>query len=226
MTPLAASQTQTVPPRRQWARLAMRVGAALLALTILVGATWAIHRWATYPDVPDVAEAGFDTSVAFLGSEDFSRMFEGHRKRYVLSIVDSLKDKPFEELVRLMLERDAARQKAARNVMNLKDRGDVEDAFGRLFIDKFYEQPKLKRDMYLMMFVSAERLGRRPGDVATTQQGTGAGQQRRNRGEPPSPERFKEAFARFTTRQAPQTQAKIAQFFMDVRKQQEIMGIK
>lgn len=225
--PLAASQTQTRRTRTKHLRRALAV---TLTLGVLIAATWGTYRWATYPDVPDVAATDLNESIAFMGTDEFNRMFAGHRKRYAMSIVAELEKKPFEDLVRLMLERDGRKLfGAVRNFRDIPGREDIEDAFGRLFLGKFYEMPKIKRDMYLAMFVGAERMARgsaRPGAETGDKKADGQGGRPGRRGGTPSPDQFKAQWSKFANRQPPRVQAQTGQFLMDLRRQQEIMGVK
>ena len=224
--PLAASQTAE---RRRRVRLATRALLGVLAISLLATGAWGVHRWATYPDVPDVATADLNESIAFMGTDEFNRLFARHRKAYALAIVNELEKKSFEDLVRLMMDRNGRRLGGAvRNFRDIPGREEIEDAFGRLFLNKFYEMPKLKRDMYLAMFAGFERMARQRerqgGQSAQTAAGTQPDRPRR-RGGLPTPDRFKAEWSKFVTRQPPRVQAQTGQFLMDLRKQREMMGM-
>jgi hypothetical protein len=133
---------------------------ALLALTVpvLAAAVWGAVWWARYPKAPDVTKADPKDAIAFLGTEDFNRLTESHRKRYVLAVAERMREKSFPDLIAMMTAAatDPSARKAAENVNKLKDREEVGGAFMRVFLDKFFELSKDQRDQYLLMWALAE----------------------------------------------------------------------
>ena len=192
-------------------RLLVLTLAVSLALAALGGSAYGVWRWATYPDVPDVKVASAEDAVAFMGTDDFNRMTESHRQRYAMAVVEKMRDKPLEELIAMMLKRDARRTAAAKNVRNLKGRDEIGGAMMRVFLDKFYEQPKVKRQGYLTM-------------IAVAQQGQ-IGKNPERFGLPPA-DKLKKDWAKFMRKQPPRSQAQMGQFLIDLSKHREMMGLK
>jgi hypothetical protein len=88
-----------IPSRRLILRYAIMV-----AVVLAIGGTvWGVVAWARYPKVPNVAKVDVNEAIAFVGTDDFNRMTESHRKSYLLGIADRLKEKTFPELLELML---------------------------------------------------------------------------------------------------------------------------
>jgi len=145
-----------------------------------------------------------------MASEDFNRMFESHRKQYALDLVEKLREKSFDELIALVLSRNPMHRELARNIRNSEFRDEVEGAVFSVMLDKFYEQPEAKRNVYLTMAVTMEgrAVSKRPGAF-----------------EIPSPDRLKKDMGGFMSKQSPSIQGKTARLLMDIRKQRKIMGM-
>ena len=190
---------------RRWVRFT----SAGLAGAVVVGA---IVFWIMYPSPPDVDKVDASESLAFIGSDEYNKMFEWHRKQFALAVVDKLRDKSFDELIQMMMNggRDPKMRKVGENVRKLEDHDDIGDAVFSMLLDKFYEQPEGKRQVYLMMAVRMEQ---------------GAAGRNPERFNIPSPDRFKKDLGRFMTRQSPQVQGKTARLIGDVRKQRKTMGL-
>lgn len=169
-----------------------------------------IWLYVTYPKAPDVASGDLDESMAFMGSEEFNQMFEFHRRKYAMEIVDKLGEKSFDELVALVMSRNPVHREVARNIRNSEFRDEIEGAVFRVMLDKFYEQPEAKRNVYLTLAVTMESraVSKRPSAFQI-----------------PSPDRLKKDLGQFMTRQSPATQGKTARLIGDIRKQRQIMGM-
>lgn len=181
-----------------------------VGLILVIGMSWGIWRWATYPDAPDPRTSDFQTMYNFVAGNDFDRMFESDRRDYVLAMAERLRDKPFEELVAMAMQRDPSRKTVAQKIRHLPDHERIAGAFLNVFLDKFYELPEAKRTVYLMTFATLQnsRLVDHPERLGL-----------------PSADRFKRDMTRFISRQSPKTQAKTGQFLIDLRRQRENLGL-
>src|SRR5687767_12814527 len=89
----------------------------IVLLAVCVGAAiWAGVWWVRYPNVPNVKTVSPDEAMAFIGTDDFNRMTERHRMRYALAATERLREKPFEELVAMMLKADPSRKQIQENL--------------------------------------------------------------------------------------------------------------
>jgi len=181
-----------------------------LALALAIGLGWGIWRWATYPKAPDPRSSDFQTMYNFVAGKEFDRMFESDRRDYVLAMVQRLGEKPFEELVAMMMQRDPSRREVSEKIRKLPGHEQIEGAFLGVFLDKFYEMPQAKRTVYLMTFATLQnsRLADHPERLGL-----------------PSADRFKRDMTRFISRQSPKIQAKTGQFLIDLRRQRETLGL-
>lgn len=171
----------------------------------------AIWSWATYPEPPDVASSDVSDSLAFMGSDEFNEMYQFHRRRYAMELVEKLREKSFDELIALVMSRNPAHRSVAKNLRASAFFEEVESALFNVMIDKFYEQPEAKRNVYLSVAVMMEgqAMNKRPSAFKI-----------------PSPDRLKKDLGQFMSRQPPNVQGKTARLIMDVRKQRQIMGMK
>jgi hypothetical protein len=171
-----------------------------------------VWLWATYPSRPDVASADLNDSLAFMGSEDFNRMFEFHQRDFALALVEKMREKTFEELIGMMLSRNPVHKAVADNLRHSPFRQEVESALANVMLDKFYEQPESKRNFYLTMAATMgqRRSAEHPSDAPHI----------------PSPDRLKKNLGEFMSRQPPAVQGKAARLIMDLRKVRRGMGMK
>lgn len=182
----------------------------LAALALLAGASWGVWRWVTYPEKPNLAAVSVDDAIAFIGTEDFGRLFESDRKQYCLDVVEKMREKSFPELVGMLsLGKGGDRRRAAANIRSLEEREVIEGAMLRLILDKFYEETPEKRAVYLTGLVMM--------DQAAKQQGKGT--------KIPSPDRLRKDMAKIIGRQSPQTVARFGQFLVDVEQQRRNLGL-
>ena len=181
---------------------------SLVAAAILVVGGWGIWRWATYPVKPDVAHVDVNESIAFIGTNDFNRLFESDRKKYVLAVIDRLHEKSFPELIALGTFNESHHREAAANVRSLEGREEIEGAMLRLILDKFYEQSPAVRSVYLSGLVMMDQAARSKG----------------RSGAIPTPDRLRKDMAKIIGRQSPQTVARFGQFLVDVEQHRRQMG--
>lgn len=181
-----------------------------MALILVAGLGWGIWRWAMYPKAPDARSSNFETMLNFVAGNDFDRMFESHRREYVLAMAEKLREKPFEELVAMAMKRDPNYRVVGRKVHGLSDHQQIEGAFLSVFLDKFYEMPEAKRGIYLMTIATLQnsKLSKHPERLGL-----------------PSADRFKRDMTRFLSQQPPKIQAKTGQFLIDLRRQREVLGL-
>jgi hypothetical protein len=187
----------------------VRGGVGLLAVLILVAGGWGIWRWVTYPEAPDIATAELETSIAFVASDDFNRMFERHRRRFIEAMIARLGEESFPELLALVMQQDENRRDLMRNLRRIEGHEDLAARFYGMFLDRFYDQPKTIRDAYLSMLIVAQQQG--------------LGERTRELGLP-SEDDLKRSMTEFVTRQPPRVQAQTTQFLLDLRRQREALG--
>ena len=211
-------------------RRGVRIALLGLAVLLLAAAAWGAVWWARYPRTPDVSKADPQEAMAFLGTDDFNRLTESHRKRYVLAVTERMREKSFPDLIAMMTAAatDPSARKAAENVNKLKDREEIGGAFMRVFLDKFFELPKDQRDQYLLMWALAEKLGRRPDGGPATRPTTGPAGDRpkRDPNRIPSPEQMEKGMANFLANQPPRTAAQMSELMNEMRKKREGLGIR
>ena len=207
-------------------RTLLRVILSVVCLAGLAAGVWGAVWWARYPKTPNVAKVELTEGIDFIGSDEFNRMTEAHRKRYTMAVIEKLREKQFKDLVSLMMGSagNPKRRKAADNVNRLSSRDDKEElgaAAMRVFLDKFYELPKNERESYLTLWALAEKaggMGRRPG--GTTRPTT--------RPEPrfPTAEEVEKGWSKFVSHQPPRTAAQMGQLMNDMRRKREALGVK
>ena len=209
-------------------RTILRVVLSVVCLGALAAGVWGVVWWVRYPKAPDVAKVELTQALDFMGSDDFNRLSEAHRKRYAMQVIEKLREKPFKDLLALAMGSagNPRRRKAAENVNRLSSRDDKE-ALGaaalRVFLDKFYELSKNERENYLTLWALAEKAGgmgggRRAG--GTTRPTT--------RPEPrfPTAEEVEKGWSRFISHQPPKTAAQMGQLMNDMRRKREALGVK
>ena len=195
-----------------------RISLAVLAILLIGGATWGTREWIRYPKKPDISKVKVEDAIAFIGTDDFNRLYERDRKRYAMAAANRLREKSFAELVDMMVNPANStddRRRIAENLRKLPGNEEVTSVMMSIFLDKFYQQNETQRNVHLMMMVKlGQSAGNRP-EAARRMREQGL----------PSLERFQKDFAKFLEKQPPRVQAQVAQFMMDLRRQREIMGV-
>ena len=210
MTAIPTSLSTPAPqPRRPGSR--RRAVLALLIVAFVGLSAWGIYRWATYPNVPDLATVDLDTAINFLGSDDFNRMLERHRLRYAMAVVDRLSQSSFGELSMMMMRWNERRAKIARNLRDIEGSDQLGSKLFAVFLDKFYAQSPAQQKAALFVIAAAQQgqINQHPAAFAL-----------------PSIDEFKHDMGRFLSRQPPKVQAMCGQFLIDLKKQRDVMGLK
>lgn len=226
------------PMRRKLTRSAVFVAAVVVIAAGVWGAVW----WARYPKVPDLARTDAVDAIRFIGTDDFNRMTEAHRKRYAIAAAEKLRDKSFQDLVAMSMTPDPSYRRIAENMNRLKDRDAIGGAYMRVFLDKFFELPRDQREAYLTMWALAEKLalsGQRPAGQSA---GGGGGipfmRRRSSTTQPaapttrpseprvPTPEQIEKGMASFLANQPPRTVAQMSELMSAMRKKREAFGIR
>jgi hypothetical protein len=192
---------------------------ALIVVT-LTGGTFGAVWWVRSPKVPNVSKVSFNDAAQFIATDDFNRLSESRRKAYVLSVIEKLREKKFQDFVGMAMTRDPNRELMAKNVERLsKDaKEDIGGAFMRVFLDKFYAMTAQERDVYLLGWAMAEKFA---GSRASTQPATKpAGPHL------PSPAELEKAMGDFLSHQPPQTVAQMSELMNSMGKKRKMMGIK
>src|SRR5215208_6064434 len=111
---------------RNMRRNLLRVVFSVVCLAALAAGVWGVVWWVRYPKVPDVRKVELAQAMDFIGSDEFNRMSEAHRKRYTMSVIEKLREKEFKDLLSLMMGSagNPKRRKAAENVNRLSNRDD------------------------------------------------------------------------------------------------------
>ncbi len=195
--------------RRRILRIALLAAIALVAGGGIVG----LWIWRHYPKAPDVGKVPLKDAIAFMGTGDFNRLFERHRRQFAMAIVNRLRERSFEELVTMMMDQSDidGRKRIADNLRKLPGHEEIGSRMFSIFLDKFYELPALSRAVYLTTFAIAQQgeMGKHP-----------------DRRLLPSPERFMKDLSNFLTRQPPHVQAQAGQFMLDLKQQRRRLGLK
>jgi hypothetical protein len=210
MTAILPSDTTHPPPTPRGAWPA-RLVATGLVLVFLLLAGRAFHRWATYPQVPDVASADLDSAISFIGTDDFNRMGNGHRLEYALAVVDRLGQASFADLAKLMFRRDENRARIASNIRGIEGHDQVGSRMFALFLEKYYDQSPAERQGALLIIAAAQQ-----GQILRNPEAFGL----------PTADQFKQDFGRFVSRQPPRIQAMCGQFLIDLKQQRDSMGLR
>jgi hypothetical protein len=137
-------------------------------------------------------------------------MFESHRERYALAVIDRLHERSFEELALMAMDPvdPGRRERLIANAQALANRDQIEDKLTVLFLDKFYALPPMRRRVYLATFALMQ-LGQIEHPIKFNL---------------PGAEEFLGRFSKFMTG-SPRRQALVTQFLLDVKAQQKGLGI-
>jgi hypothetical protein len=194
---------------RRWWKAILAMACAGLALGGAWGA-WVSYR---YPTVPDLVRVDLKDAFVFMGTDDFQRMFESHRRRYALALADRLRDKSLEELLIMTHDpRDLeARRRIVASIRHLPNSEEFSFKAMGIIADKLYQQPEIKRKVYLTVIALAleGEIGRHPDQYMLI-----------------DPTNFQGNMARFVSSQSPRTQAQFGQFLHDIERQRETLGLK
>ena len=225
-------------------RKLIRSAVLVAAMVVIAAGVWGGVWWARYPTVPDLARTDAADAIRFIGTDDFNRMTEAHRKRYAIAAAEKLRDKSFQDLVAMSMTPDPSYRRIAENMNRLKDRDAVGGAYMRVFLDKFFELPKDQREAYLTMWALAEKLARSGQRAGGQSAGGGGGggipfMRRRSAAtqpaapatrpsEPrvPTPEQVEKGMASFLANQPPRTVAQMSELMSAMRKKREAFGIR
>ena len=188
---------------------------AVIGLIAAAGVAGGIY-WARYPKVPDLSKAPLDEAMRFTATDDFNRMAAWHRKRYLLGLVNRMHEKSFADLVSMMMGQDEDRKKQMQN-MNLlsdADKKEIGSAWMRLFLDKFFDMPKMNRDTYLTLFALAEKAGksRRPAD--------------KNAPGIPTAAQIQKGMSDFLSEQPPHAAAQMDELMNEMNQKRQMLGMK
>lgn len=186
---------------------------ALLGIAALGSAIWALVWWARYPKTPDVRNGDLDTSIAFMATDNFNRLTESHRKRYTQAVIEKHRELAFPDLLRRAMDRskNEQRRQIVKNVRAIPGGDGLGTEMFGLFIDKFYQLPEEQRNEYLTMMVFAQQT-----EIKKRAKEMGL----------PSPDRLAKEMTRVMSSTPPQTQARMGQFMLDMKKTRQQWGIK
>jgi len=186
-----------------------RVALIAAGAVVSVAVSWSLWLWATYPKAPDVASADLGVSMAFMGSDEFNRMFGSHRKQYFLDLINKLREKSMGELIAMGMRDEMKDPDLSKNIQRLAQDEEVQGAVLELILDKFYEQPQVQRDLFLTMAVRAE-------------------QQRKPSTQPVAaldPQGLERGMGQLMEKMSPQVQGKIQRIMLDLRLHRRRLGI-
>jgi hypothetical protein len=196
---------------RRFVRVAL---VAAIGLFVAAAAAGGIY-WARYPKVPEISKAPLDEAMHFTATDEFNRMAAWHRKRYMLALVDKMHEKSFADLVAMTMSGDPDRKKQMQNMdlLSEADKKQIGGAWMRLFLDKFFDQPKSQRDTYLTLVALAEKAGKsnRPG-------GKPSGM--------PTAEQIQKGMSEFLAQQPPHAAAQMDELMNEMNQKRKMLGMK
>jgi hypothetical protein len=198
-------------PRRRLFRVALF---AAVGLVVIAGA-WGGIYWARYPKVPDVSKAPLDEVMHFAATDDFNRMAEWHRRRYLLGLASRMHEKSFSDLVAIMMmggDADRKKQRENEKLLTEADRKEVEAAYFRLLLDKFFEMSKSQRSNFLLMAVLAEKAG------SSHHPGQPPGM--------PTAAQIQKGMSDFLSQQPPHVAAQVDEAINEMNQKRQLLGVK
>jgi hypothetical protein len=186
-------------PRRTYRWLAL-----CLAVAALIAGGWAFMR----PRAPDPNALSAKDAVAFLSTDDYSRLSEAERTRYARELAERMRREKFADILRVVMNLNPRMKTQWAGIRSLSEdnKQKVRSAWLRMFLDKFYDLPPAERQAYLTMMALADRTGwKNPGI--------------------PSPQQFKNELSLFLTREPPGVQARMGQLMIDVSRTRTGLGL-
>ena len=198
-------------PRRR----SVRFASFAAAIVVLAAGAWGGIYWARYPKVPDISKVPLDEAMHFAATDDFNRMAEWHRKRYLLGLANRMHEKSFADLVAMMMmggNADRKKQKENEQLLAEADRKEVEAAYFRLMLDKFFEMSKAQRSTFLMMAVLAEKAG------SSNHPGQPSGM--------PTAAQIQKGMSDFLSQQPPHVAAQVDEAMSELNQKRQMMGMK
>jgi hypothetical protein len=181
------------------------------SVAVLWCAVWGIHRWATYPTVPDVKTTDLESAINFMGSEDFNRMLQRHRLAYALAVVDRLGQASFAEILRIMINRGENRPRVARNLAALEGREQISAKMFAIFLEKYYALSPTERQVAMVSIIAVQQ-----GIISKDPKEFGL----------PTMDELRHDMSRMMSRQSPRVQAMCGQFLIDMKRQRDKLGLK
>jgi hypothetical protein len=179
---------------------------------LLSAGAWGIFFWLRYPKVPDADRLSARQAIEFLAGADFNRMTGRHQTSFVLAVLNKQRhDLNFEQLVALMIDptQESIRQQMVLNIKRMNDAPELGGKLFELYLDKFYELPSWRRNLYLTTFAFAQEGKFGPQAVKYNL---------------PSPDNFMQVMNEFV-RRGPRGQALSVQFMMDLNAHRKMMGL-
>jgi hypothetical protein len=182
---------------------------SLLAVLMIGGAV----AWVRYPKPPDIRRMSIDDALAFMAGDGFNQLRASQRKAFAIATAEKMHEKSFGDILWMMSRPDPQRQQRFANLRALAaaDREDVGAAYMRVFLDRFYVEPPLKRKVYLTTFAGLQQT-----EISKHPEQFGL----------PNADQFKNDLGRFVSHQPPKVQAQMGQFLIDLKKQRDALGLK
>ena len=183
---------------------------SLLAALMIAGAV----AWVRYPKPPDIRKMSIDEALSFMAGDGFKQLRTSQRKAFAIATAEKMgAQSSFGDILWMMSRPDPKRQQRFANLRGLPpaDREDVGAAYMRVFLDRFYVEPALKRKIYLTTFAGLQQ-----SEIAKHPEQFGL----------PSADQFRNDLGRFVSHQPPKVQAQMGQFLIDLKKQRGAMGLK
>lgn len=176
----------------------------VLSIALCFGGALGV-KWIMMPKGPDLASASDKDLRKFMASDDFNKLFQYQRQRYLQAYIDRQKEKSFGELIKVMMQnfndRDSSRA-FMKNLQQIDNHDEIPAQMVDPVLDKFYEQDEAmrQRQLYMMAMFQQSAIAKRPEVFGL-----------------PTVDQFKGEMVRVMTNQPSTTQNKIAQFMLDMR---------
>ncbi len=210
---LGNAPVQRKPLRRKvffrWKRAAgAMAGLALIAACILS------YRWHQRTRGPDPATANLNDITRFIASDQYRQMYQWQRRAYLDGLIARMNNESFATLAALIFHPTPETRAAIENVKKEPDADELSGSMLRAFLEKFYQQPKSKRDAYMLLMAASEKLdkAKRPAHIGIPARQDLAGG-------------MKLEMARMMAHQTPRGMALTAQFLLDRKQSRRLFGL-
>ena len=178
------------------------------AALVVAGAVFAYLALRDRP-LPHIPNA--DAGIRFLASDDFNRLSERDRVRYAMAVVDLLRHMPYDDYLRLLTRSDDERTRMMNNLARTPGHEQVGSALFALFLDRFWDQDPAKRTATLIAIALIQQ-----GDIGRHPERYGL----------PTHDQIRGEMTKFVSRQSVETQAKCAEFLVQLKRQREMLRLK
>jgi hypothetical protein len=195
--------------RRRTRYITACIGVVIAAAGVFL----AVSRWDRSPKPPDLAKLDVRAAIAFEASDDYNRMSEARRIAFSRGVIGKLHQLPFEEMLAFALDANNM-DINRRRLDNMRKLPNFDALHGELaadFLQKFYQLPEFKRQIYLSLLAFYQDMEARIDP---------------DRYKNPAPEQFHAEAMRLFAAQSPVMKAYGMQFMIDLKHQRQKLGLK